>query len=218
MYSMKRIIVQHLIVFALGIIAGISLLNLFSTDADIVSPASVEDPAIVAARIAATEVHYQGKLDSLATVNTSLQVKVSYTQTALRQAKRRTLALEQTVQELTTAQATATDTTVLLENCDSLAAAALELLELHQMTDSLHTRIIGNMQLQLDNKDSTILLQQAQYDHLKVTLDSTLLQQQSLVQAVTECQQQVRKQKRGKKLIAALLLIGAGLTVSQAVR
>jgi hypothetical protein len=215
---MKRTIVQHIAVFILGIIAGISLLNLFSTDEDNISTVQVEDPAAVTARIAATEVRYQGKIDSLAATNTSLQVKVSFTQTALKQAKRKQQALEQTVLELTAVQQAATDTITLLENCDSLAVAALELLDQHQFTDSLNASIIGDLQVQLNNKDSTILLQQEQYDHLKTTLDSTLTQQQSLMQAVADCHRQLRKQKRGKKLMAALLFIGAGVTAAGAMR
>lgn len=216
---MKHTIIRHLVVFVLGIIAGISLLHLFSTDTDnIISTAQVEDPVAVAARIAATEVHYQKKIDSLAAANTSLQVKVSFAQTALKQAKHKQQALEHTVQDLTAVQEAATDTNTLLENCDSLAVAALDLVEQHRVTDSLHTAIIGDMQAQLNNKDSIIQGQCMQYDTLKVTLDSTLLQQQALIQAGEECHRQLKKQKRGKKLMATLLFIGAGLTAAGAAR
>ena len=215
---MKRTIMLYLVIFIIGNAAGIGLFSLFCPGNDAEPLVEVEPPAMVTERVATTERHYKGIVDSLASVNVSLEAKDSYTETLLRQAKRKQRTLEQKSQELVHAQSSTKDTAVLLDNFDSLAVVALDLLDLHRATDSLHEIVVHNMRLQLDNKDSIIQVQYKQYDTLKTTLNNTLLQQQALIQANEKCLRQLKKQRRGKKLITALLFIGAGVAISSAMQ
>lgn len=215
---MKRIITQYILVFCIGFIAGMSIFHLLDTDGDATATVAVDNPAEVTARVVAVEYQYQEKVDSLSSVNNSLQSKVNRTQTELKKIKQQNVVLSRTLDELIIVNNTSTDTAVLLNNCDSMALAVTDLLELHTIKDSLYKASNEDMQFQLAIKDSIIILQEEKYDTLKESLNRTLEQQQELITANQQCNKQIKKQKKGKKFLTALLAVVAGISVYQAVK
>ena len=110
------------------------------------------------------------------------------------------------------------DSLSVTDNCDSLAHAALQVIEIYGATDSIQTLLIEDLQHQVYNRDSTIRLQDDQYTILRAAFDTAVFQQRELLQWNEQYRRQLKKEKRGKKLLSTLLCIGAGFAALQLAR
>jgi hypothetical protein len=210
---MKRSLFTHIMIFFLGVVAGIAIINWFVASLYTPSPVHVpvERPAITKARITAAEQHFRGKIDPLCFANGQLQDKMDSTKSALKQAKRKNRQLEKQVQQMIWLNDSVTDTTMLLDNCDSLSVIVQDLLLLNIAKDSLYDSMTTGLEQQIAGKDSVIVLQGQQYDTLKLSFDKTLLQQQELIISNQQLDPQFRKQKKQKRLLSAVLVLLGGL-------
>lgn len=207
---MKKTIIKFSVVFILGVIVGLWLVHFFS-GGKLPPPVTGDNPAHLAAKLSATEKLYNTRIDSMDRVNATLQTKVLKTQTALTQAKQQNRSLKQTVEDLLDVHATATDTLVKLDNCDSLAASMQDLLILNTTKDSLYESLTDDLRSQLSLRDSVIGLKQTQYDSLQVTYNKALVFGQQLQQENEQQRKAIKKQKRGKGFLAVALAVIGGL-------
>ncbi len=205
-------------VFLFGIIVGICLVWLFFGHQDRPATIVTGDPGHARAKLAEAEHHYQTKIDSLEQINTSLQSSVSKTQVALGQAKKQNRSLHSTIKDLLTVHYSAPDTITKLSNCDSLAITVDYLLAQTTTKDSLSENLTNTLQAQVTVRDSLISLQHTQYDSLQTSFKRALVQQEALIQQNTVQQKAIRKQKRGKGLLTAMLLVVGGLFVHSAIK
>lgn len=211
---MKTYIITLVAGIAIGIIFSF-LLSSIGNDSDVRTTTSIIPPAAIIAYTNRIETHYQIKLDSLNKVNIGLQCKINATQSALRQSKQQYHSLEEDISELIFINDTATDTTQLLTNCDTLASTVVLLLNESLIKDSLYGDLSADYQQQLSGKDSVISCQQQKNDTLKTTLDIIIHQQQDLIDVNQQQQKQLKRQRRGGKFLSALLLTCAGFTTYQ---
>ena len=216
---MKYTIRQLLYSFLLGILAGLCLLVLLGGHCRSKATGKpVTDPAQVKASLTETGHRYQLRYDSLDRATRALRQNMQKTQTALSQAKRQNRSLESTIKDLLTVHYTTIDTTTLLANCDSLATTVDSLVIQSAVKDSLYDSVATVLQQQLDLRDSTVRLQQTQYDSLQASYHKTLAEQESLVKETAKQKKIIRRQQRGKGLLTAILAVVAGMFVYSSIK
>lgn len=205
--------------FLLGILFGmISFVGLWGIHRDAPPIVRTDDPSHLRSALSATEQHYRNRIDSIDRANASLQAVVSKTAAALAQVRQQNRQLQGRVKNLLIIQDTATDTTVRLDNCDSLALAVDYLIAQTTTKDSLYETLTGSLQEQLALRDSVNHLKQEQYDSLQVSYGKALVQQAALQQENTSQRKTIRHQKRGKGLLTVLLTIVGGLFAYQTIK
>lgn len=198
----KRIILFLVVLLLIGT-AYWSCNHLFD---DPPKPTIVDDTKKQLADMKASEKAYNNKIDSLDLINYNLQSKVAKTQGVLNEVKKENSNLKRTINDLLNIHYTTTDTTEKLENCDSLAATVQDLLLLNITKDSLYENLSADLQRQVSLKDSVIAIKQEQYDTLHTSYNNVLTQKQELVQENTSLRKAVKKQKRGKGFLGAILV------------
>lgn len=208
---MPSIYRQLFLSFLLGVLVGLCLLFLFSGQGHPPTTVVAEAPAHTKALLAAEDRRHQTRLDSLDRINSTLQQTVGKTQVALAQAKKQNRSLQATIKDLLTVHYTVTDTVTLLANCDSLAHATDSLVIQVAIKDSLYDDLTANLQTQVTLRDSIAHIQQVRYDSLQASYGKTLSEQEALLQENAAQKKAIRKQKRGKGFVTALLGVVAGL-------
>lgn len=214
---MQRSISQYLTVFIIGILLGITLEYVYS---DHTQPTKtvVTHPDHLRHQMAAMNTAYQLQLDSLDKANSVLRKKIVTTQTALVQVKRQNSELHQTVAELLSLYDATTDTTMRLEQCDSLAVVVHELIELDSTKELLHEIITTDYQRAIQLRDSIIHIQHTQYDSLRVALVNTLEEQQALVKENDMQRKEIKRQKKRKGFLSTILVAVGGLFAYHSLR
>jgi hypothetical protein len=154
---------------------------------------------------------YNNKVDSLGQINQKLRSQAVSTQSAILKVKQENRSLKQTINDLLTIHYTATDTTTILQNCDSLAVTLQEVVAFNNKKDSIYDNFIGNLQSQLTIQDSVIDLQHFENDSLQNTYHRLLDQHTALIAENVEQRKAIKKQKRGKGLLGVVAAVAAGL-------
>jgi chromosome segregation ATPase len=199
-----------------GVVAIIVLLfftRLFSCNDESVKTTKVvtDDPARLRKELARKEQAMTERLDSIQQINDNLQAHAAKTQSALTVAKKENRSLKRTIDDLLTVHYSTTDTVVKLENCDSLATTLQEVVVLSNTKDSIYEDLTTNLQRQLSLQDSVIDWQQYQYDSLQTSYHKALDQQTALLQENDTQRKTIRRQKRGKGFLGAVLVVLGGL-------
>ncbi len=190
-----------------GFILGIYFSLLFSgcghvrsTDTHIV----VQPTAELQQRVAAVRSAYQVRVDSLTNADQKLQAVLQTTQSALVVAKTKNKSLQQQIYHLLDQASVTADTTTRLNDCDSLQARVKDLVDNGAVKDSLQDSVTSTLIDQVNNRDSTILIQRQAYQALQGSFNQCLQQTQALV---TE-NQSLHHSIRHQKLTATLKTIG----------
>lgn len=215
---MKQTIIRYALVFIPGVLLGIWLAQLFCGNGHSAGPTVTVNPALLEAKLSATQKVYDGKIDSIDRLNTTLRTQVFKTQTALVQVKRQNSDLKQTIEQLLTVHDTTTDTLARLDNCDSLAASMEDMLVLNSTKDSLYESLTGDLRSQVALRDSVISLKQTQYDSLQVGYNKALVYGQQLLQENLQQRKAIKKQKRGKGFLAVALVVVGSLFTWHAIK
>lgn len=191
---------SYLTVLLVGILLGVYFCSLFSgcgKQSRNLPALTVVKPDVLKKQVAAVQASFQAKIDSLGTTATHLKTDLATTQTALDKAKRKNIALQTQVYDLLDRSATMTvDTVHRIQDCDSLQSKVKELVINDNVKDSLYEETTGNLQEQVSNKDSTILLQREAYQELKTSFTQSVQQQEVLQQENKSLQRSVRHAKR----------------------
>lgn len=210
----KRIILILLVLLLIGT-AYWSCNHLFDAPP---KPTIVDDTKKQLAEMKAAEQAYNNKIDSLDRINYNLQSKVAKTQVVLSEVKKENNNLKRTINDLLNIHYTTTDTTEKLSNCDSLAVTVEDLMLLNITKDSLYENLSADLQWQLSVKDSIIAIKQEQYDTLQVSYNKALIQKQELIQENTGLQITIRKQKKHKGFLSAILIAVGSLFVFHSIK
>jgi hypothetical protein len=157
------------------------------------------------------DANYNEKLDSINQVNRDLRSLSVSTQSAILKIKQENRSLKRTIKDLLTVHYTTTDTAIKLQNCDSLAVALQETEVLSNKKDSIYESLTGNLQRRLDIQDSVIDIQKFQNDSLQTNYLNLLDQQTALFKENAEQRKTIKKQKRSKAILGAVVGVVAGL-------
>jgi hypothetical protein len=203
-----------------AVIVILFLTRLFSCNDEPVQTTKVvtEDPARLRKELARKEQAMTERLDSIQQINEGLQAQAAKTQSALTVAKKENRSLKRTIDDLLTVHYSTTDTIVKLENCDSLAATLQEVVTLSNTKDSIYDDLTANLQRQISLQDSVIVWQQFNYDSLHTSYNKALDQQTNLLKENDAQRKTIRRQKRGKGFLGAVLVVLGGLFVHQTLK
>lgn len=158
---------------------------------------------------------FQQKIDSVAWENVALQKQVQQVKQSLGKTKRTNAKLERQVTELIVSGYGITDTSEMVANCDTLEYAVQELLTSGSEKDSLYEAALSGLEKQVEGQDTALLLQQEQYQALRVSFDSSIAQQQSLVAENSSYKKALRRNKvKGRLLSMGALILGGLATYS----
>ena len=204
----------NLTIFILGLFAGIAgsiFLNGKQSPQKPVYTATLSSPADIKNTSVVVEAHFQSKVDSLVQTNMDLAHKAGNTKSELQKAKQDNKVLLELVDTLIAHADHSSDTAVKLAACDSINATVQGLIAASNETDSLYDNLTATLQAQVNNKDSTIGVQQEQYNCLKLSFDKSLEQQDILSGQTLLYEKQLKNFKVKNKLLSAGLFIVTGI-------
>lgn len=162
--------------------------------------------------------NYNFKIDSINKVNQQLRSQTVSTQSAILKVKQENRSLKRTINDLLTIHYMTTDTTVKLQNCDSLAIAVQEMEVLNNKKDSMYDSLTATLQHRLEIQDSVIDLQHFENDSLQTNYRQLLDKHTDLIAENAEQRKTIKKQKRGKGFISVVAAIAAGLFTWQSLK
>jgi hypothetical protein len=221
------------IIFALliGIVIGIGFNSLFSgcnTTPTKNFTISTLKPSNLQKQVVATENKYEQQIDSLKQHGIDLSKTLKSTNQHLEKAKEKNLALQMQVYDLIDSRKVAEVDRVnigdneeadnSLSDCDSLQSAVLNLLENDKVKDSLYETVNSNLQTQIRNKDSTILVQDNKYTELRKSFDTSIVQQQILFDQNKELVKQFKRQRIKRKFISIAAIVLSGITANYLIK
>ena len=198
-----------------GIVMGIGFSNLFSGcgDGTPTTIASVKQlkPTVIRKEEQKSEVSYIKKLDSLNANCDKLKGQLATTRHSLSSAKQTNLVLQDQIFQILDDQNNNTDSGALKRDCDSLAGKVTILIQNENFKDSLYEDAAQNLQMQLQNKDSSLNLKDQQYKNLKTFFDKSLNDQDTLYKANRALEKQYKRQKFKNRLLwlGTIILSGA---------
>lgn len=194
---------------------GISFSNLFS-GCDEANPPSIVsvkklNPKVIRSEEQKSEVGYIKKLDSLNANCNKLTGQLAITRHSLSSAKQTNLVLQDQIFQILDDKNNTTDSAAASRDCDSLAGKVTGLIQNENIKDSLYEDAAQNLQLQLQNKDSSLNLKDQQYQNLKTFFDKSLDDQDTLYKANRALEKQYKRQRFKTRLLwlGSIILSGA---------
>lgn len=212
----------HFVIFALGLLLGLFFSFMWSTltiDTDLPT-VSKKSPVALQKEVAKSEVNYAKNYDSLKNYNDKLNTELNGTRGALQIAKRKNASLQNEVFDLIEKRFdnAASDTTLNDSSCDSLIVTVEKLMQSSTEKDSLYETVTVNLESQVKNKDSTIVLKERQYQDIKSAFNESIDSQQALTDQNKFLHKQVKKQKFKSKFLSAALFIFAGVATNHLIQ
>jgi len=206
---------SYLILLSVGFVLGFYFCSLFKGCGKPIVPVpavTIVKPEVLQKQVAAVQASYQAKIDSLGATATQLKTALVTTQSALDKAKKKNITLQTQVYDLLDRTAAAPiDTARRIMDCDSLQTKVKELVVNDNMKDSLYEETTNNLQEQVSNKDSTLLVKREQYQELKASFNQSVQQQEALQSENTALRKSVRHEKRAGVFRTVGLVIAAAL-------
>lgn len=199
--------IARVIFFVLGVIVCFSTNQFFKS-------CNKQQPAVATATpvrydAIATQMlaPYDQRITELQTQNTALRAQVADIENSLSRTKRKAAGLERQLKEQISAAEILTDTTALLNNCDSLQQTALFLLDESAAKDSLYESLTGTLQQQVAIRDSTISVQAEQYYLLSADYNRV----SALQHLATLEKEQFRTRYKKERTKSRLLTVGLAI-------
>jgi hypothetical protein len=203
-----------LLFFAIGLVFGIFLSFLWS---QMLIPEykpviNVASPKQLQKEVAASEVVYSKRADSLNSQNNKLLIQLSTTKAALATANTKTASLQKEIFNLLERRFEKQQmaSSHLDIPCDSLANAVPVLIAAHKEKDSLYNSEVANLESQVKNRDSAVTFQQQQYLTLKESFTKSIEAQTVLASDNKALTKTVNQQRTKSKLLSAALFILSG--------
>jgi hypothetical protein len=214
------------IIFALivGVVFGIGFNSLFSGCNNTASKnftITTLKPTILQKQVATTEKKYEQQIDSLKQHGIDLSKNLKTTNQHLEKAKEKNFILQMQVYDLIdnikVNEVDKVDEVNKVDNvnvCDSLQSTVINLLENNKEKDSLYESVNTNLTNQIQNKDSTILMQENKYINLRKSFDTGIVQQQILYDQNNNLIKQFKRQRIKRKFISVAAIVLSGITVN----
>lgn len=174
-------------------------------------------PEVIQKQVQKDETTYKQREDSLQAQNARLNADLKNARKNLEQSGKRNIVLQTQLSDLGRQYQRAAiqkDTIRQLESCDSLFPKMSEMVESHQLQDSLYKSTILVLEEQLSVKDSLIQVHQDKYKSLKLNFEKSILGQQLTIAENKQLQKQIKKQKRKAFIKTAAAVIVAGVTLA----
>jgi hypothetical protein len=226
------------IIFALivGVVFGIGFNSLFSGCNNTTQKnftISTLKPTILQKQVATTEKKYEQQIDSLKQHGFDLSKSLKTTNQHLEKAKEKNFILQMQVYDLIDSRKVdrvdrvdnaeiessvdeidRIDKLNAFNDCDSLQSTVLNLLENNKEKDSLYETVNANLFAQIQNKDSTILMQENKYINLRKSFDTGIVQQQILYDQNNNLIKQFKRQRIKRKFISVVAIVLSGITAN----
>ena len=206
--------IKTIVVLVIGIIIGISFSNLFKGCNDTVTQTKTFKPETLKNQSVKVDEIYQHQIDSLQVSSNGLAKKLAGTKQILSQVSKKNKLLQMQVYELIDRTPVNADTIQTQSNCDSLKVTVAELLQSDDLKDSLFTDVNNNLETQIKNKDSTLMIKDMELHALRISLDQSITEQQFLYDQNKTYQKQFRQQKVKGKLLSVGALILSGMAAA----
>lgn len=206
--------IKTIAVLVIGIIIGISFSNLFKGCNDTVTQTKTFKPETLKNQSVKADEIYQHQIDSLQVSSNGLAKKLAGTKQILSQVSKKNKLLQMQVYELIDRTPVNADTIQTQSNCDSLKVTVAELLQSDDLKDSLFTDVNNNLETQIKNKDSTLMIKDMELHALRISLDQSITEQQFLYDQNKTYQKQFRQQKVKGKLLSVGALILSGMAAA----
>lgn len=203
----------YLVSFTIGLAVGLALSFLFYTSVDKVEPSKTiaKSTATLKKEVAKSEVSYSKVLDSLKDESVNLQTQLGYTKTELSRVKQKNYSLQLIVFDLIDRNRQNHKEDMQTNNdCDSLITTVEQLMQSSSEKDSLYENVTVNLGNQIRNKDSTIALENKQYNEVKAAFEKSVQQTNQLVISNKQLTKQANRQKLKSKVLTTTLFILAG--------
>lgn len=214
----RTVNIARIVFFLLGVITCFST-NKFFNGCNNPHSKSGNQPVLYDMQLEAkTIAAYNEKIIGLQNKNHELEEQVNVSKSALDRSRKNNAILEATLKDQVNRNFNLKDTAQIITNCDSIAQTAFDLLESSTLRDSLCQALTGELELQILNRDSTMNLQDQQYDNLKFSYDRILTQQQVLLSNNILLKKDVKRAKVKNRVLSAGLLILGGMTTSLLLR
>lgn len=207
----------YVIVFTLGLLLGLFYSFMYrALSVDSVKPSVYKKSMVeIKKEVAQSEVVYTKHIDSLKKKNTKLEQELVGTKKTLTEVKQQNHSLKVQVYALIDRVREQLPRTESSESsCDSLITTVEYLMQSNVEKDSLYEVAALNLEEQLKNKDSTIVLKDDQYKNLKTTFEKSLSNQKQLIDENKLLGRHVKKQKLKSKFLSAAILIISGAAVN----
>lgn len=200
------------LVLLLGVIIGVSLCQLLkscSSSDETVAHYPTEKIAETKKEFLKKETKLLQKEDSLKQHDAGLKKELTKTKQSLQQLKETNTFLKIQLLDLLDKkiQADASDSS---SYTDTLASRVNELIDNNNQQDSSYEIINGNLEEQVNNKDSLISTQQDKYAELKMAFEKSLNEKDFLTEENSQLRKQFKKQKVKRKFLSAVMLIASG--------
>ncbi len=203
---MSKFKIRDLIFFCIGCIIGCLVASIFSlcnNDAGastiIISPAKIQKQAEY------TEKAFQQEIQTLHNKNLKLDSALRLQNSALVKAKNKVLVLQTQVKSLigfdNSSANEIIDSSQMINDCVELKTRVGELITESNVKDSINDVVDANLEMQVKNKDSTILLQQWQYKELKHSFEQSIQQQQFLTSENKLLRRKIKRKIFGNRLL-----------------
>ncbi len=211
------------IIFALivGVVFGIGFNSLFSGCNNTTSKnftISTLKPTILQKQVVKTEKKYEQQIDSLKQHGIDLSKNLKTTNQHLEKAKEKNFVLQMQVYDLIdnikVNEVDGVNRVDIVNDCDSLQSTVINLLENNKEKDSLYETVNTNLEAQIRNKDSTILMQENKYIDLRKSFDTSIVQQQILFDQSKSLVKQFKRQRIKRKFISVAAIVLSGITAN----
>jgi hypothetical protein len=214
------------IIFALivGVVFGIGFNSLFSGCNNTASKnftISTLKPTILQKQVATIEKKFEQQIDSLKQHGIDLSKNLKTTNQRLEKAKEKNFMLQMQVYDLIDSRNVnevnrldEVDKVDGVNDCDSLQSTVITLLENNKEKDSLYETVNANLFAQIQNKDSTILMQENKYINLRKSFDTGIVQQQILYDQNKSLVKQFKRQRIKRKFISVAAIVLSGITAN----
>lgn len=209
-----------LLFFAIGLLLGLFLSFLWGQMLipEYKPATQIQSPKELVNQVTATEKIYTHRANSINVESQKLKKELNYTKDALTKAKEKTAGLQKQVfallDERFPMQQQEQDEAV----CDSLATTVPILIAASEEKDSLYNSALTNLEDQVQNKDSLLVLQNEQYAALKTAFTKSIDAQTILAKDNLSLTKTVKRQKVKSKILSAALFIFSGAAATYLLR
>jgi hypothetical protein len=198
--------------FVIGLIVGIAISFLYCTTLNNPPPSKpiAKITTELKKEVAKSEVNYSKAVDSLEKQSVKLQFELADTKTELSKAKQKNYSLQLTIYGLIDKQSEGKQLGDNNNDCDSLIVTVEQLMQSSSEKDRIYEKTTTNLEDQLKNRDSTIILKERQYTDIKSAFDKSLQSSNEVVTLNKQLNKQVKRQKFKSKVLSAALFILTG--------
>lgn len=209
--------ILSIICLATGLVAGYALRSLFTGSA-LPAPVVAKQSAVAKQEQQQQLRQYQARMKQMATRHARLDEQLNATRRELAKVKTVHATHVNTTRRLARQSNANAGSIVVVCNCDSLAAATLQLLATESTKDSLYEQTIGLAEHESSNKDSVIAFQAQRVGDLQQSLAGAIEEKAQLADANNALLKQIKRHTRKQKLLSAVALIVSGAAAYGLVR